>query len=80
MGVARGSGAVAGMASDAGERFNGAKRIPHAFRNRRATFDHLGMQLDWIFLRKLGASKADIIPIEFSDHHALVAVLGPADQ
>jgi endonuclease/exonuclease/phosphatase family metal-dependent hydrolase len=50
------------------------------FVNRRATFDHLGMQLDWIFLRKLGASKADIIPIEFSDHHALVAVLGPADQ
>jgi endonuclease/exonuclease/phosphatase family metal-dependent hydrolase len=48
------------------------------FVNRRATFDHLGMQLDWIFLRKLGASTADIVPMEFSDHHALVAAMGPA--
>jgi endonuclease/exonuclease/phosphatase family metal-dependent hydrolase len=48
------------------------------FVNRRATFDHLGMQLDWIFLRKLAASKAEIVPLDFSDHHALVAVTGPA--
>lgn len=48
------------------------------FVRRRATFDHLGMQLDWIFLRNLAAVKADIVPIDFSDHHALVAVLGPA--
>jgi endonuclease/exonuclease/phosphatase family metal-dependent hydrolase len=48
------------------------------FVERRATFDHLGMQLDWIFLRNLAATSADIRPIEFSDHHALVTVLGPA--
>jgi endonuclease/exonuclease/phosphatase (EEP) superfamily protein YafD len=46
------------------------------FVNRRATFDHLGMQLDWIFLRNLAATKAEIVPMDFSDHHALVAVLG----
>jgi endonuclease/exonuclease/phosphatase family metal-dependent hydrolase len=48
------------------------------FAARRATFDHLGMQLDWIFLRKLGTVKAEIVPMEFSDHHALVAVTGLA--
>jgi endonuclease/exonuclease/phosphatase family metal-dependent hydrolase len=46
------------------------------FKDRRATCDHLGMQLDWIFLRKLAATRADIIPMDFSDHHALVAVVG----
>jgi len=48
------------------------------FKDRRATFDHLGMQLDWIFLRKLAATRADIIPVDFSDHHALVAVVSTA--
>ena len=48
------------------------------FTARRATFDHLGMQLDWIFLRKLAAVRADIIPMDFSDHHALVAVVSTA--
>jgi endonuclease/exonuclease/phosphatase family metal-dependent hydrolase len=47
------------------------------FMNRRATFDHLGMQLDWIFLRNLATIRADIVPMAFSDHHALVAVVGP---
>jgi endonuclease/exonuclease/phosphatase family metal-dependent hydrolase len=46
------------------------------FVNRRATFDHLGMQLDWIFLRNLAAVKTDIVPVEFSDHHALVTSVG----
>ena len=50
------------------------------FVNRRATFDHLGMQLDWIFLRNLGGRATDIVPMEFSDHHALVAVIGPAGK
>ena len=50
------------------------------FRNRRATFDHLGMQLDWIFLRNLAAVRTDIVPMDFSDHHALVAVLGSAGK
>jgi endonuclease/exonuclease/phosphatase family metal-dependent hydrolase len=45
------------------------------FVNRRATFDHLGMQLDWIFLRNLAAAKAEIVPMDFSDHHALVAAV-----
>lgn len=46
------------------------------FVNRRATFDHFGMQLDWIFLRNLAAAKAEIVPMAFSDHHALVASVG----
>jgi endonuclease/exonuclease/phosphatase family metal-dependent hydrolase len=49
------------------------------FVNRRATFDHLGMQLDWIFLKRLATIRADIVPIDFSDHHALVAVVSPAE-
>lgn len=47
------------------------------FMDRRATFDHLGMQLDWIFLRNLAASGAQITPVEFSDHHALRVELSP---
>jgi endonuclease/exonuclease/phosphatase (EEP) superfamily protein YafD len=31
-----------------------------------------------IFLRKLAARRADIVPMAFSDHHALVAVVSPA--
>jgi len=50
------------------------------FVNRRATFDHLGMQLDWIFLRNLAATSAEIRPVAFSDHHELVTVLGPVKQ
>lgn len=50
------------------------------FVNRRATFDHMGMQLDWIFVRQLAVIQADIVPVEFSDHHALVAVLSTADR
>ncbi len=50
------------------------------FQTRRATFDHLGMQLDWIFLRNLAAVRTDIVPVDFSDHHALVAVIGPAGK
>jgi endonuclease/exonuclease/phosphatase family metal-dependent hydrolase len=50
------------------------------FQTRRATFDHLGMQLDWIFLRNLAAVRTDIVPMDFSDHHALVAVIGPAGR
>lgn len=48
------------------------------FMDRRATFDHLGMQLDWIFLRNLAAVGAKIVPVEFSDHHALAVELGTA--
>jgi endonuclease/exonuclease/phosphatase (EEP) superfamily protein YafD len=47
------------------------------FQDRRATFDHLGMQLDWIFLKNLATVKAEVVPMAFSDHHALVAVIGP---
>ena len=50
------------------------------FSIRRSTFDHLGMQLDWIFLRKLAARRAEIVPMAFSDHHALVAVVSPVGQ
>jgi endonuclease/exonuclease/phosphatase family metal-dependent hydrolase len=40
-----------------------------------ATFDHLGMQLDWVFSRGLRVRNTAVIPIAFSDHHALWAEL-----
>jgi endonuclease/exonuclease/phosphatase family metal-dependent hydrolase len=45
------------------------------FVTRRATFDHLGMQLDWIYTNRLKASGSGIQPIDFSDHHAVWAQL-----
>jgi endonuclease/exonuclease/phosphatase family metal-dependent hydrolase len=47
------------------------------FVTRRATFDHLGMQLDWIFTTGLTAVGSGIQPMEFSDHHAIWAQLNP---
>lgn len=36
-----------------------------------ATFDHFGMQLDWIYTNRLRAVSASVQPVEFSDHHAI---------
>ena len=47
------------------------------FMNQAGHFRSSGMQLDWIFLRNLATIRADIVPMGFSDHHALVAVVGP---
>jgi endonuclease/exonuclease/phosphatase family metal-dependent hydrolase len=41
-----------------------------------ATFDHLGMQLDWVFSRGLRTRDVEVIPMPFSDHHALWVELG----
>lgn len=46
------------------------------FQTRRATFDHMGMQLDWIYTNGLIAIAHGIQPIEFSDHHAIWVRLG----
>jgi endonuclease/exonuclease/phosphatase family metal-dependent hydrolase len=47
----------------------------HGFRNalskNTATFDHLGMGLDWIWLGGLRPVASGVIPLEFSDHHAV---------
>jgi hypothetical protein len=43
------------------------------FIGRRATFDHLGMQLDWLYTRGLRATGSGIQPMEISDHHAIWA-------
>jgi endonuclease/exonuclease/phosphatase family metal-dependent hydrolase len=48
------------------------------FELRRATFDHLKMQLDWLFCRRLRPSKSAIQPLAFSDHHAIWAEFGVA--
>jgi endonuclease/exonuclease/phosphatase family metal-dependent hydrolase len=45
------------------------------FQVRRATFDHLGMQLDWIYSAGLNALASGIEPLAFSDHHAVWAKL-----
>jgi endonuclease/exonuclease/phosphatase family metal-dependent hydrolase len=41
------------------------------------THDMLGLQLDWLFLRKLRAITAGTQEIDFSDHHAIWAEIGP---
>ena len=41
------------------------------FQTRQATFDHMGMQLDWIYTNGLNTTAHGIQPIAFSDHHAV---------
>jgi hypothetical protein len=36
-----------------------------------ATFDHLGMQLDWIFANRFVVVDSMVQPLAFSDHHAI---------
>ncbi|HYO84522.1 MAG TPA: endonuclease/exonuclease/phosphatase family protein, partial [Bryobacteraceae bacterium] len=50
------------------------------FLTRRATFDHLGMQLDWIYVAGLRAEASGIIPIQLSDHHAVWARVSPVQD
>jgi endonuclease/exonuclease/phosphatase (EEP) superfamily protein YafD len=38
-----------------------------------ATFDHLGMELDWIYSNRLRPVSAAVQPLDFSDHHAIRA-------
>jgi endonuclease/exonuclease/phosphatase (EEP) superfamily protein YafD len=46
------------------------------FEETGATFDHFGLRLDWIFLNDLRALAKGIVPIQFSDHHAIWVRLG----
>ncbi|HYO81918.1 MAG TPA: endonuclease/exonuclease/phosphatase family protein [Bryobacteraceae bacterium] len=41
------------------------------FREDRPTYDRFGLQLDWVYLRGLQATKSGIEPLAFSDHHAV---------
>lgn len=41
------------------------------FQMRKATFDHFGMQLDWIYAAGLDTVAYGIQPVVFSDHHAI---------
>lgn len=43
------------------------------FETRRPTFDHMKMQLDWIFSTGLDPVGSAIQPLDFSDHHAIWA-------
>lgn len=49
--------------------------IHHGFRTGlsmgRTTFDYLGLQLDWIWLRGLQPHDSRVYPLDFSDHHAV---------
>jgi endonuclease/exonuclease/phosphatase family metal-dependent hydrolase len=53
----------------------GSRGFHTPFQSRRATFDHLGMQLDWIYSAGLEVKDFGIQPIAFSDHHAVWARL-----
>ena len=41
------------------------------FQTRQATFDHMGMQLDWIYTNGFKSAGHGIQPVVFSDHHAI---------
>jgi endonuclease/exonuclease/phosphatase family metal-dependent hydrolase len=43
------------------------------FESTGPTYDQLGMQLDWIFFRKVRSLAAGTQAIDFSDHHAIWA-------
>jgi endonuclease/exonuclease/phosphatase family metal-dependent hydrolase len=47
------------------------------FAGTGATFDSLGMRLDWIYTRNLSAGRAAVQPLDFSDHHAIWTELSP---
>lgn len=46
-----------------------------AFARTGPTFDHLAMQLDWIFQRGFEARDPRVERLDFSDHHALAVTL-----
>jgi endonuclease/exonuclease/phosphatase family metal-dependent hydrolase len=50
------------------------------FRDTGATFDHFGLRLDWIFLKELKSLANGIVPIQFSDHHAIWVRLGRGSE
>ena len=45
------------------------------FMRTGSTFDHLGFQLDWLYVNRLKPVQAGIEPIDFSDHHGIWARL-----
>jgi endonuclease/exonuclease/phosphatase family metal-dependent hydrolase len=47
------------------------------FESTGPTHDRLGLQLDWMFFRRLRPMAAGTQPIDFSDHHAIWAEIGP---
>jgi endonuclease/exonuclease/phosphatase family metal-dependent hydrolase len=49
------------------------------FESTGPTHDLFGLQLDWLFLRKLRLFAAGTQEIDFSDHHAIWAEIGPLD-
>jgi endonuclease/exonuclease/phosphatase family metal-dependent hydrolase len=48
------------------------------FRADTPTFDLFGMHLDWIWAKGFEPAGSGVHPMDFSDHHALVAVWRPA--
>jgi endonuclease/exonuclease/phosphatase family metal-dependent hydrolase len=48
------------------------------FGNAGPTHDHLGLRLDWVFLRGLKSFSVGIKELGFSDHHAIWTEVGPS--
>jgi endonuclease/exonuclease/phosphatase family metal-dependent hydrolase len=42
-----------------------------AVAERETTFDYLGMHLDWIWMAGLRSTESQVVPLKFSDHHAV---------
>jgi len=42
-----------------------------AIAERETTFDYLGMHLDWIWMTGLRSTESQVVPLQFSDHHAV---------
>jgi endonuclease/exonuclease/phosphatase family metal-dependent hydrolase len=42
-----------------------------AISESETTFDYLGMHLDWIWMAGLRSTESQVLPLDFSDHHAV---------
>jgi endonuclease/exonuclease/phosphatase (EEP) superfamily protein YafD len=61
-----------GAQAGAVERLMFANGFQAPLQDERATFNHLGMHLDWIYTHALEPKAAAVHDVPFSDHRALV--------
>jgi len=57
------------------EAFMRGRGFRSAIPESATTFDYLGMHLDWIWMAGLRSAASEVIPLDFSDHHAVWARL-----
>jgi endonuclease/exonuclease/phosphatase family metal-dependent hydrolase len=53
------------------DRFMKGRGFQSAVSESQTTFDYLGLHLDWIWMTGLRCVGTDVVPLDFSDHHAV---------